>query len=315
MFDIIAVPFGYLLSLIYDFVGNYGLSIVIFTIISKALMYPLQFKSKVSMRQMQKLNPQLQDLQKKYANNKEKYQQEVSALYQKEKVNPAGSCLPTLITLPIMMGLYYVIQQPLSYLFGLDTETITKLAEVLNVTIPDGYTITRMEIQIAEAMNQNLDLVSQYTDKFTGIDFNFICFDLSKTPDLWPLSILILLPIISGLTSYAMMFLTQKLQGTSMEGQPSSMKTMIYLMPLMSVYFAFILPAGVTVYWITGNIYALAQEVVMSRHLNRMDVEKEEAETIVKNRESENRRREMEIKKEEQRRISKENLENNNKKG
>ena len=308
MFDFIAIPFGYVLRFIYEIVSSYGLAIIIFTILSKLLVYPLTLKSKKSMRQMQKLQPKMQDLQKKYSKNKQKYQEEVAKLYQDEKINPMGSCLPMLITLPIMMGLYYVIQQPLTFMMGVSSDVIVKLGGMAGVEVTVD-TLRQSEIVIANFVSENFDKVASLSEKLLPVDFNFLGFNLAATPSITDISILTIIPIISGITAFASMQFTQKLQGSSMEGQPAAMKGMIYMMPFMSAYFGIILPAGVSLYWITGNILMIIQEYVMFRHLKKHDEKEEAALEVIRQREADNKRKEMEIKKEEQRKLSKEQQE------
>lgn len=307
MFNFIAVPFGMVLKAIYNLVGSYGFAIILFTIFTKLILYPLMLKSKRSMRQMQKLQPKMQELQKRYANNKQKYQEEMAKLYQEEKVNPAGSCLPMLVTLPIMLGLYYVIQQPLTFLMGLSAEEIAQVTTALSAYLPDLTGIAqRDEIMIAQAVFQNFDTVSNISTNLIPINFNFLGINLSQTPSFSNFNMLLLIPVLAGLTAFGSMQVSQKLQGTSTENQPAGMKTTLMLMPLMSVYFGFILPAGVGIYWITGNVLTMVQEFVMTTQLKKEEAKVEEIEFVNKEREKENKRLEMEIKKEEQRRVAEE---------
>ncbi len=315
MFDFISVAFGYVLRFIYDLIQNYGLAIVVFTIFTKVLMYPLQLQSKKSSRQMQKLQPKQAELQKKYANNKQKYQEELSKLYQEEKVNPAGSCLPLLITLPIMLGLYSVIRQPLTYLMNVDSATIETLLGMYNVGIENPLLITdpNVEITLAQYVTENFANVSSLSANLLAIDFNFLGFNLSAQPTFTAISILWLIPIISGATSFFSMWFMQKAQGMSMEGQPAAMRSMMLVSPLMSAYFGFIFPVGVSLYWITGNVCTILQDIIMRAQLKREDAKNKSIQDEINEREARNRQREMELKKEEQRRISKENAEKNKK--
>ena len=303
MFNFIAIPFGWVLKFIYELVQSYGLAIIIFTIFTKVIMYPLMLKSKKSMRKMTKVQPKMQELQKKYKNDKVKYQQEMAKLYEQEKINPAGSCLPTLITLPIMLGLYYVIQQPLTYLMGLDPTQIGEIAKILEIEL---LSLRESEITIANAIYNNFDAVAHISPNIFPIDFNFFGFNLALTPSIKDFSILLLIPVLSGVTSFASMMVSQKMQGTSLEGQPQSMKMMLYMMPFMSAYFGLILPAGIGIYWIMGNLLMIVQEFVMNAYFKKHDKKTEYEAQEVREREERNKRKEIEIRKEEQRRISKE---------
>lgn len=304
MYDFIAIPFGWVLEQIYILVGSYGFSIILFTIFTKLLVLPLMLKSKKSMRQMQKLQPKLQEIQNKYKNNKEKQQQEMAKLYQDEKVNPAGACLPTLLTLPIMLGLYYVIQQPLTYLMGIEEAKIYEIAEKLQIQVSS---LRISEIEIASKAFENFDLVSSISPNLIPIDFNFLGLNLAEIPSITNFSILLIIPILSGITSFCSMTVSQKMQGTDTSDQPQAMKNMLYMMPFMSAYFAMILPAGVGIYWITGNVLSMVQEVFMTNYLKKIDAKDEAIFREKQELDERNRKKELELKKEEQKRIAKEN--------
>lgn len=314
MFDFIAIPFGLFLKQIYLLIGSYGFSLIIFTIVTKLIMVPLMLKSKKSMRQVQKLQPRIQELQKKYANNKQKQQEEMAKLYQEENVNPAGSCLPTLITMPIMIGLYYVIQQPLTYIMGIEEEKIMQIASILEIEV---LSLRMSEINIASQVFNNFDKVSFISEKLMQIDFDFFGFNLALTPSFSGPKLLILIPILSGTISYLSMQVTQKMQGTKDVEQPQAMKSMMITMPLMSVYFGFILPAGIGIYMITGNILSMLQEVFLTKYIKKQEEKEEEILKEKKERDERNRLKELEIKKEEQKRKEEQRLinqENNKKK-
>ncbi|MBQ6837043.1 MAG: YidC/Oxa1 family membrane protein insertase [Clostridia bacterium] len=259
MLDIIAVPFGYIMRLIYEIIGNYGLSIIAFSLLAKLVMLPFSIKTKKSMLDMQRIQPKLNELQRKYGKDQQKLSMEMQKLYQEEGVSPFGSCLPTLITFPIMIGLYYVISKPLTYFMGLSAAEITTLGEILGVVSENAYT---MEIQIAGLISQNFDAVAHVSEKLMNVDFNFFGLNLATTPSFKQFGLMWLIPILSGVTAYLLSNITMKMQGTDM-AQNSSTSTMKYMMPLMSVYFGFILPAGLGVYWIANNVFSALQEVLL----------------------------------------------------
>ena len=259
MLDIIAVPFGYIMRLIYEIIGSYGLSIIAFSLLAKLVMLPFSIKTKKSMLDMQRIQPKLNELQRKYGKDQQKLSMEMQKLYQEEGVSPFGSCLPTLITFPIMIGLYYVISKPLTYFMGLSAEEVTKLGELLGVVSENAYTA---EIQIAGLVSQNFDAVAHVSEKLMNVDFNFLGMNLATTPSFKEFGLLWLIPILSGVTAFFLSTITLKMQGTG-DVQNSSTSTMKYMMPLMSVYFGFILPAGLGVYWIANNVFSALQEIIL----------------------------------------------------
>ena len=121
--------FGRILLWIYNVFGNYALALAIFTLLTKLVLFPLSYKGKRSMMQMNSLNAEMQRLQKQYGKDQQRYQLEVQKLYEEEKINPMGGCLWSLLPLPILMGLYYVIRRPMLYMLCLTEEQITTVVE------------------------------------------------------------------------------------------------------------------------------------------------------------------------------------------
>lgn len=272
-------PFGLILMAIYNVVHSYGLAIILFALLAKVLMFPLSYKSKKSMLKMTGIQGQMKELQKKYAGNNVKLNEEMQKLYEKEGVSPMSGCLPTLITLPIMMALYYAVQQPLKFMIGLGGEDIKALGNLVNINVIEAATKSvTYQLDIAQGLNQFLTATGHFSDKVLSvmspegaaliqpIDFSFLGLDLSLTPHLSQPSILWLIPVLSGLTAFLSSYIMQKMQGTQMQG---SMKMMNIMMPLMSVYFGFIFPASIGIYWVTNNVLTMVQEVVLTGFIKK----------------------------------------------
>ena len=283
IFGIIIVrPLGMLLNLIYDGVQSYGLAIILFALLVKLVILPVSYHGKKNMLRMSALQSKVQQIQKKYANNKAKMNEEMSKLYEKEGVSPMSGCLPTFIPLVIMMGLYYAVVKPLNFMLGLSGGLPTDVGEDINllanqvgieITKQNAYTI---QSQIAQACNQffspdgTLDpkiaaLSDGIKNLLRPLNFNFFGLDLSVKPTL-SFSILILIPLLSGFSAFMSSWIIQKMQKNQVQG---SMKTMIYLMPLMSLYFAFQFPAAIGIYWIFNNVFTCVQEVVMTKIIRK----------------------------------------------
>lgn len=245
MFDIIAIPFGHVMRWIYEGVGSYGLSIILFTLLTQVLMLPINWKQKKGMMDMQRLQPKLLELQKQYANNREKYAQEVQKLYDEEGASPFSGCLPMLLTLPIMMGLYYVVAQPLRYFMGLSGDEIAQMAQMLNVTTTNSI---QMQAEVVAQYYQNFEMLSQTFPNLMRVDFNFLGLNLALTPSLKHFSALWIMPAISGCTAFLQTFVMrqmQKKQGVAQDASANASNAMMnIMMPAMSIYFGFILPAG-----------------------------------------------------------------------
>ena len=294
LFEIITIPLGYIINLIYKLVENYGLAIIIFTILIKFLLLPLNIKSQKAMRKQQKIQPILQELQKKYANDQQKLQQEMMKLYKDNDVSMAGGCLPMLIQLPILIGLYRVIQAPIKYLLRVDiadagvVEKINHIVELMSQKFPQelGSYATmgadklfkNAQIQLATWSEKVLDAADAWT-----INFDFLGLNLAKVPsagfsalmqgDFNNLSTiaLLLIPALAVFTTWLSMKQSQSMSGQSNQdpnSQTAQMSnTMSLMMPIMTGFFTISLPSGMGIYWIVSNILQMVQQVVLNKYL------------------------------------------------
>lgn len=280
--------------------NNFGLAIILFTIITKVLLFPLQLKSKKGMIDQQRIAPKMAKLEKKYRNNKQKYSEEVQKLYKEEGVSMFGGCLPMLLVLVIILGLYGVIYKPVYYMMADKDKTVVQNValqlqsdyengiyirktedssawiERLNqqITVSDSgvrSASTVNELNLAQALAGNTErlkvLQPEYQNLFE-IDFNFLGLDLGEQPSYSPINLLAILPVISAITAYLSSMLTQKLNGNSVQSDAAASaantsKTMLYFMPIMSLVIGFTLPAGLTLYWIVNNILSGLQEPLL----------------------------------------------------
>ena len=129
---IILQPFAWLLLKFYELFNSYGLALILFAIVIKLILFPVTLKSKKSMIQTSLLSGKMQQLQKQYGKDRERYNMEVQKLYEREKVNPMGGCLWSMIPLILLIGLFYIIREPLTYFMGLSVEQIQVLARELD---------------------------------------------------------------------------------------------------------------------------------------------------------------------------------------
>ncbi len=295
MFEfVIYRPLGFIIEQIYSLVQNYGWAIIIFTIIVKLILLPLNIKSQKAMKKQQKIQPILMELQKKYANDKEKLQTETMKVYKENNISMMGGCLPLLIQFPILIGLYRVIQSPIKYLLGVDfnlTETMDKVStlfEAMKTQFPDAVSnlLKFSPEQIAKSYQMQL---SNWSAKVGNgewaIDFGFFGLDLSRNPgeaisaimkgnfaDLATV-LLILIPILAMLTTWLSMWQSQKMapqqSGDASAAQMS--KGMNAVMPLMTGFFAISLPAGLGIYWIAANLFQMAQQYFLNLYFNKKE--------------------------------------------
>ena len=292
---IICIPFAWLVRLFYTLTGSYGLAIILFTLVVKLIMLPFQVKSKKSMMRMNRMNGKIQEIQKKYANNQAKMGEEMQKLYAEEGVSPMSGCLWSFLPLPILLALYSIMRQPITHLMMISKDTAAGLVEkaaaagvdITNIaTIKDGVTqfTAYGQINLVKAITSQAPEVVDGLDKWIHLDFSFIGLDLAATPTSvfgsfsfsWAVIGLILIPILAGGFQLLMSIYTMRTQ-PQQGANGASMKGMMYMMPLMSVYIAFIMPAALGIYWIAQSVFSLIQEVIMTKFFNKKIEEEENA--------------------------------------
>ncbi len=267
--DFIAKPLGQFLYWIYNTVAlqNYGLAIIIFTIIVRAALVPLTLKQYKSSAEMQKVQPLMQELQRKYSNDKQKLNEETMKLYQEHKINPAGGCLPLLIQMPILLTLWQVITKPLKYMLGFTAAQLEELAKLSNIPVASAYSeINTITYFMKNGQGNLVGNLNMFFPSHGGINLGSIPtyhFDqLSADPmKIW-LLVLVLLAV--GTT-----FLTARMsmpKTTDKATNPMG-NTMLYISPLMTLIFSFQFPAGLALYWIAGNIFAIGQQYYVNKYV------------------------------------------------
>lgn len=211
--NLISNLLGDVLRIIFEFVQQYGLAIIIFTIFVKLLLLPLTIKQTKSTKAMQDMQPKMQEIQEKYKNKPEKQQQEIMNLYKEYKVNPLAGCLPLLIQMPILIALFNVLREPVTY--GVFTSQAS----------------------------------------FTNADVGFLWIQSLTKPDY-------ILAVLSGASTFGMQMLMMP-----KDQQQGSMKIMTYVMSGMMLLWGFKFPAGLTLYWTVGNLFAIAQHYLIMNPL------------------------------------------------
>ena len=297
----ICVPFAWLVRLFYNLTNSYGVALILFTLVIKLIMLPFQMKSKKSMMSMSRVSGQMQELQKRYAKNQAKLQEEMQKLYEEEGVNPMSGCLWSLIPFPILIALYSIIRQPITHFMMLSKDVLQTVVQsaadagvnLTNIVMMDKATGTPALkdglYQLASYGQINLVKAVQEMDLSTpegwfDMNYNFLGLDLTATPweyvknftFTWAVIGVILIPILAGLSQFVFSKLTMKTQPQADAAGGASMKSMMYMMPLMSVYIAFIMPAALGVYWIAQSVFSLIQEAILNKTLSaKMEAEEE----------------------------------------
>ena len=236
MLQIISVPLGWIMSRIYDLVGNYGITLILFTLVTKLLMMPLTIKQKKSMIRMNAFQPLIQNIQKKYANDPAKQQEELARLQNEHGFSMTSGCLPLAIQMPILFGLIDVIYKPLRYILGVPAALIGDIKNpgvLWEMTEKTMGTLSRYTPQtdIIKTISSNPSAFSSVLDadvlaKIQAFDFTFLGLDLTATPSLKVMNGLLLIPVFSVLFMVAQQFITQKLSGQQSNSQTTTMLLM-----------------------------------------------------------------------------------------
>ncbi len=260
MIEIIANVFGAIIRVIYNLTqDNYALSIILFTILTKALLFPLSLKQMKSSMEMQKIKPKYDEIVKKYKNDKSKQGEEITKLYSEHKINPLGGCLPLLIQLPLILGMFYIVRQPLTYVVQLPKEEIQIYTQqLLNKEEVNATEMSNSEIKIANS-NKLIDM------NFVGLNLGDVPSDIFSSDESKranPYSILI--PILSVLFSIYQIKQMQKTNQMT-EEQKEMQKSMNFMMPMLSGFIAFTMPLALGVYWLVGSMCQIAQQSFISK--------------------------------------------------
>jgi len=293
---LITRPFAWVLLQLYNLTGSYGVAIILFGILVKLILFPFSIKGKRGNVDIQKLQPKIKELEKKYGKDKEKYSAAVQKLYEEENVKPMSGCLWTLIPFPILICLYQVIRQPLTYLYNLTSEQIQKVVEFFGKTYE--ATNTYLELEVAPLIHEKWAEVSTLLGKsdLLDIDFHFLGLNLGETPSITSISLIIIIPIISAITGFistkVTMYLQNKLSGVEPDKSQNNI-VMTLMMPAISLWFGFIMPAGMSVYWIIQNILGIGQEFILHKYFLKV-LAKEAEEARIK---EEKRRKKEELRK------------------
>ena len=296
MFEFFANIFGYLLELLYNLVNNYGVAIILFTVVIKLILLPLSIKQQRTMKKSAKIQEKLKVIQFKYKNNPEKLNQEMMDLYKSEKMSPFSGCLTAIVQLVLLLSIFYLVRSPLTFMEKMNTEDINKYVSQLQ---EKGKQVSSVypEIDLIREYNflkeKNPD--DQNIDKL-NLQMNFLGLDLSKIPQQnmtdYTVYIIPALYILSSFISIRMTTAMQqkmnkkkeqnnsknnvidgetgkelvvKEESNEMEALMQTNKMMSWMMPIMSISIAFVAPLGLALYWLVNNILMIAERLVLNK--------------------------------------------------
>ena len=314
--DAIARPFGILLMWLYEFTTNYGLAVILFALIVKLLMLPFMMKSKHGMMRVSTLQPHIKELEKKYGGNKLKYQEEVQKLYKEEGVSPTSGCVWSIIPFPILIALYSAIRKPLTIMMGLAADALSDGAPIVQKLTETGFQAASsnayLQIDQARWISNHFSDFHGLSDKLRNIDYSFLGIDLGTVPNwkLWqfdwnnpkillPALGMLLVPIVAGVLTWLSSKITAKMNPTGAENNSS----MMMMMPLMTLVFAFMMPAALGIYWAASTLFGIFQDVWLTKRYTKVI----EAEMAERNAARAKREAELEAKRKETERLRAEN--------
>ena len=288
IWQILMTPFSWLLKLFCQVFNSYGIALFLFTIVIKVILFPLNLKGKKGMIKMNVVNGQVQEIQKRCGNDKERYNQELQKFYAENNVSPLGGCGWQLIPIAVLYPLYAIIRRPLKYMMWLTEDAVKAVANALNWTTVQGSEFViggYNELMLGSMMNAGNLEAAKAAAAATGvsaasmfvINFDFFGIDLSRIPQLkfweggitWGSVGLFLLPLISAGLSIVSMLVSQKTNQMNKDQQVKMNWSMMLMSPLISLWIGFAMPAGLCVYWIANSLLMMVQEVICGKMLRK----------------------------------------------
>ncbi len=298
IWDIIQVPFGYLLDWLYQLTSSYGVALILFAVLVKIILFPATAKSKKSSMKMSRLTPRLQAIQKKYENDQQKQSQAIQELYKAEGVSMGGGCLWSLLPLLILLPLYTVVRQPIQYMLHESKEVADAIVKGMAL----GTTHAFPQLEAAAAIFNDpakyaevLAAAGASVRTMEGLNFNFLgSIDLGAIPQFnifaaswkwdWAHIGAFLIPILSAGSQVLSMLVAQKMNNSVItdekgvqdkEAAKNSQanqtgKMMMYMMPLMSLWIGFTLPAAMSLYWFVQGIVSIAMDVYLTKKYRKI---------------------------------------------
>lgn len=299
----IANLFGYLLNFLYNLFNNYGIAIIVFTILLRIILIPITVSQQKSMKKNAKVQEKMKEIQKKYKNNPEKLNQETIELYKREKVSPFSGCLSSIIQIILIISVFWLVSKPLTYMKKVDSNKVNEYIE--QIKTEEGKTSAYPEIQVIQTKSAE--------DSEVAINMDFLGLDLSKVPNqnLKDITVYII-PVLYVITSFVSIKMTNNMQDKAkekkkadkekkaaenkendeekaliseeeekseeaMEAMQDMTKSMNYMIPIMSITIAFIAPLGLALYWLVSNIAMIIERIIINKISENKKEEEENA--------------------------------------
>ena len=304
--EIITVPFGWLLNFLYRLTDSYGLSLILFAVLVQIVLLPISAKSKKSMMKMTRLQPRLNAIKEKYANDQQKQQEAMQQLQKEEGVGlGCGGCLWSFVPLLILIPLYTIIREPLTNMLGASAEVAAEIAKILGANTNDGY----WQIAAAQAIFDDpsrFAAVPGITEQtLAGIDFNFLGIAMGNIPNFnvfsdawvwnWAHIGAVLVPLISAGSQILQTQISRKMNNSLVTNEKGiqdkeaaeqsqsaqTSKVMMWMMPIMSLFIGFSVPVALSLYWFIGGVVRTVEDTILTKHYRKI-YDAEDAERLKK---------------------------------
>lgn len=261
---ILAEPLAFLTRIVYNLIENYGATLIIVTILVRVLTIPLTVMSQKSTSKTQLIQPEMQKLQQKYKNDKDKLAIEMQKLYKKHDVNPMGGCLPLIVQMFVLFGFIRVVYDPLRYILQLSVEQINNIKEVV------GASATTYQVTLCGMKGVTEQIIALGKEP---INFNFFGIDLTKMLKGNEMDIMMwIFPVLAVLATVASSYISKKQMsqnGNTNEQAQSMSNSMMTIMPIMTAFFTYTMPAGMSLYWFVSTAFQLIQQTVITKVIDK----------------------------------------------
>jgi len=299
MLSFFANIFGYVLKFLYTLVGNYGWSIILFSVLVKVIMLPISIKQQKAMKKNEKIQQEMKQIQFKYKNDPEKMNQEVMALYKREGASPFSGCLSSIIQIILLFSVFLLVRSPLTYMVKMDTDAINKMESIVSEE-NSGTKNSYVEIGVIQYVKTLEDInsvsekyefnINDYIDQI-NLNMDFLGIDLSQVPTQnWKDVRTLIIPVLYVISSFASIRLTSSMTKKKEEKKlitdgeenkedenynpmQDATKTMTWMMPIMSISIAIIAPLGLALYWLMNNILMIIERLVYNKIFNKEEAE------------------------------------------
>ena len=305
----LAPIFGVVMEWIYRLIPNYGWTLIVFTLLTKILMFPLSLKQQKSTARMAAYNPMIQEIQKKWANDKQRQQEELMKLQEETGMSMTAGCWPMLLNMLILFGIIQVVYRPMQYILRVPSDLITQAVEYANSSLGMSLVATDYRVQ-----NTIINIVKETPNAFASIfsaeqianisafNFQFFGLDLSQVPHVGFDStvftadnlMLMVIPILSGVTMILSQMIVTKMSGQDMQGQ-NQMKVMMWVMSLMFVYIGFTIPVGFSLYYTVSNVLVLGQSIVLKKIYDPEEMKRQVQEEIAAKRAEKKKKKQVKV--------------------